>query len=79
MSRCMTRWLRWPGSCKRRSDTPTAATRARGANPNAVRMTGLLGWGGAYEAMQHCDLCLLLGTNFPLNDFYPKKPKEGSG
>ena len=34
-------------------------------------MTGLLGWGGAYEAMQHCDLCLLLGTNFPLNDFYP--------
>ncbi|HEY4607658.1 MAG TPA: thiamine pyrophosphate-dependent enzyme, partial [Ilumatobacteraceae bacterium] len=45
-------------------------------NPNAVGMTGLLGWGGAYEAMQHCDLCLLLGTNFPLNDFYPKKPKK---
>jgi len=42
-------------------------------NPNAVGMTGLLGWGGAYEAMHHCDLCLLLGTNFPLNDFYPKK------
>ena len=45
-------------------------------NPNAVGMTGLLGWGGAYEAMQHCDLCLLLGTNFPLSDFYPKKPKK---
>ena len=45
-------------------------------NPNAVGMTGLLGWGGAYDAMQHCDLCLLLGTNFPLNDFYPKKAKK---
>ena len=45
-------------------------------NPNAVGMTGLLGWGGAYEAMQRCDLCLLLGTNFPLNDFYPEKPKK---
>jgi pyruvate dehydrogenase (quinone) len=45
-------------------------------NPNAVGMTGLLGWGGAYEAMQHCDLCLLLGTNFPLPDFYPKKPRK---
>ena len=45
-------------------------------NPNAVGMTGLLGWGGAYEAMQHCDVCLLLGTNFPLNDFYPKRAKK---
>jgi pyruvate dehydrogenase (quinone) len=45
-------------------------------NPNAVGMTGLLGWGGAYEAMQHCDLCLLLGTNFPLPDFYPKRAKK---
>jgi pyruvate dehydrogenase (quinone) len=40
-------------------------------------MFGLLAsWGGAYEAMQHCDLCLLLGTNFPLPDFYPKRPKK---
>jgi pyruvate dehydrogenase (quinone) len=40
-------------------------------------MFGLLAsWGGAYEAMQHCDLCLLLGTNFPPPDFYPKKPKK---
>ncbi len=45
-------------------------------NPNAVGMTGLLGWGGAYEAMHECDLCLLLGTNFPLPDFYPKKAKK---
>ena len=45
-------------------------------NPNAVGMTGLLGWGGAYEAMHNCDLCLLLGTNFPLPDFYPKRAKK---
>jgi pyruvate dehydrogenase (quinone) len=40
-------------------------------NPNAVGMTGLLGWGGAYEAMHHGDLLLLLGTSFPFGDFYP--------
>jgi pyruvate dehydrogenase (quinone) len=40
-------------------------------NPNAVGMTGLLGWGGAYEAMHHCDLLLLLGTSFPFSEFYP--------
>jgi len=30
-------------------------------NPNAVGMTGLLGWGGAHQAMHNCDLCLQLG------------------
>jgi pyruvate dehydrogenase (quinone) len=45
-------------------------------NPNAVGMSGLLGWGGAYEAMHNCDVCLLLGTNFPFADFYPRKPKK---
>jgi pyruvate dehydrogenase (quinone) len=45
-------------------------------NPNAVGMSGLLGWGGAYEAMHDCDVCLLLGTNFPFADFYPRKPKK---
>ena len=45
-------------------------------NPNAVGMTGLLGFGGAYEAMHHCDLLLLLGTSFPFADFYPTKPKK---
>jgi len=45
-------------------------------NPNGVGMSGLLGWGGAYEAMHECDLCLLLGTNFPFDDFYPRKPKK---
>jgi pyruvate dehydrogenase (quinone) len=44
-------------------------------NPNGVGMTGLLGWGGAYEAMHDCDLLLLLGTSFPFTDFYPAHAK----
>jgi pyruvate dehydrogenase (quinone) len=40
-------------------------------NPNAVGMTGLLGWGGAYRALTECDLLLLLGTDFPYRDFLP--------
>ena len=38
-------------------------------NPNAVGMTGLLGWGGAYQALAECDLLLLLGTDFPYREF----------
>jgi pyruvate dehydrogenase (quinone) len=45
-------------------------------NPYAVGMIGLLGWGGAYKAMHECDLCLLLGTDFPFTDFLPEKPKK---
>src|SRR5205085_331214 len=45
-------------------------------NPYAVGMIGLLGWGGAYKAMHNCDLCLLLGTDFPFTDFLPDKPKK---
>ena len=40
-------------------------------NANAVGMTGLLGWGGAYRALAECDLLLLLGTDFPYRDFLP--------
>ena len=40
-------------------------------NPNAVGMTGLLGWGGAYRALAECDLLLLLGTDFPYRAFLP--------
>jgi len=40
-------------------------------NPNAVGMTGLLGYGGAYHAMQEADLLLLLGTDFPFSEFLP--------
>ncbi len=40
-------------------------------NPNAVGMTGLLGYGGAYGAIHEADLLLLLGTDFPFPDFLP--------
>jgi pyruvate dehydrogenase (quinone) len=38
-------------------------------NPNAAGMSGLLGWGGAHQALADCDLLLLLGTDFPYRDF----------
>jgi pyruvate dehydrogenase (quinone) len=40
-------------------------------NPNAVGMTGLLGYGGAYTAIHEADLVLLLGTDFPFSEFLP--------
>src|ERR1700689_1846852 len=40
-------------------------------NPNAVGMTGLLGYGGAYKAIHDADLVLLLGTDFPFTEFLP--------
>jgi pyruvate dehydrogenase (quinone) len=40
-------------------------------NPFDVGMSGLLGYGAAYEAMHECDLLLLLGTDFPYNAFLP--------
>lgn len=40
-------------------------------NPNAVGMTGLLGYGGAYKAMHEADLLLMLGTDFPFSEFLP--------
>lgn len=40
-------------------------------NPFAVGMTGLLGYGGAYEAIHDADLLLLLGTDFPYSEFLP--------
>ncbi len=44
-------------------------------NPNAVGMSGLLGWGAAYKAMHDCDVLLLLGTDFPYESFMPTAPK----
>ena len=44
-------------------------------NPSAVGMTGLLGWGAAYKAMNGCDVLLLLGTDFPYESFMPANPK----
>jgi pyruvate dehydrogenase (quinone) len=40
-------------------------------NPNAVGMTGLLGYGGAYSAIHEAELLLLLGTDFPFAEFLP--------
>jgi len=40
-------------------------------NPSGVGMTGLLGWGGATEALANCDLLLMLGTDFPYHAFLP--------
>jgi pyruvate dehydrogenase (quinone) len=40
-------------------------------NPYAVGMTGLLGYGGAYRAINEADLVLLLGTDFPFSEFLP--------
>ncbi|GAA3878569.1 pyruvate dehydrogenase [Streptomyces sedi] len=40
-------------------------------NPFDVGMSGLLGYGAAYEATHECDLLMLLGTDFPYNAFLP--------
>jgi pyruvate dehydrogenase (quinone) len=44
-------------------------------NPYDVGMSGLLGFGAAFQAMHECDLLLLLGTDFPYDKFMPTKPK----
>jgi pyruvate dehydrogenase (quinone) len=40
-------------------------------NPYATGMTGLLGYGGTYKAIQGADLLLLLATDFPFSEFLP--------
>jgi pyruvate dehydrogenase (quinone) len=40
-------------------------------NPYAVGMTGLLGYGGAYNAINKAELLLFLGTDFPFSEFLP--------
>jgi pyruvate dehydrogenase (quinone) len=45
------------------------------SNPYDVGMTGLIGFGMAYEAIHECDLLLLLGTDFPYDKFLPTKCK----
>jgi pyruvate dehydrogenase (quinone) len=41
-------------------------------NPYDVGMTGLLGFSSGYRAMEQCDALLMLGTDFPYRQFYPK-------
>jgi pyruvate dehydrogenase (quinone) len=41
-------------------------------NPFDVGMTGLLGFSSGYHAMMNCDTVLMLGTDFPYQQFYPE-------
>jgi pyruvate dehydrogenase (quinone) len=40
-------------------------------NPYDVGMTGLLGFSSGYRAMEHCDVLVMLGTDFPYRPFLP--------
>ena len=40
-------------------------------NPYDVGMTGLIGFGSGYRAMEHCDALVMLGTDFPYRQFLP--------
>ena len=44
-------------------------------NPYDVGMTGLLGFSSGYHAMMNCDALLMLGTDFPYQQFYPKNAR----
>lgn len=44
-------------------------------NPYDVGMTGLLGFASGYHAMMNCDTLLMLGTDFPYQQFYPKNAR----
>ena len=44
-------------------------------NPFDVGMTGLLGFASGYRAMESADVVLMLGTDFPYQQFYPHKAK----
>jgi len=41
-------------------------------NPYDVGMTGLLGFSSGYHAMLDCDVLLMIGTDFPYEQFFPK-------
>ncbi|WP_272914485.1 ubiquinone-dependent pyruvate dehydrogenase [Ornithinimicrobium cavernae] len=44
-------------------------------NPFDVGMTGLLGFASGYRAMMESDVLLMLGTDFPYQQFFPRKAK----
>jgi pyruvate dehydrogenase (quinone) len=44
-------------------------------NPYDVGMTGLLGFSSGYYAMMDSDVLLMLGTDFPYQQFYPEDAK----
>jgi pyruvate dehydrogenase (quinone) len=41
-------------------------------NPFDVGMTGLLGYSSGYHAMMSCEVLLMIGTDFPYQQFFPK-------
>src|SRR3989475_3608139 len=41
-------------------------------NPFDVGMTGLLGFSSGYHAMKDCDVLLMIGTDFPYQQFFPE-------
>lgn len=44
-------------------------------NPYDIGMTGLLGFTSGYYGIERCDLLLMLGTDFPYQQFYPSRAK----
>jgi pyruvate dehydrogenase (quinone) len=44
-------------------------------NPFDVGLTGLIGFSSGYHAMEDCDVLLMLGTDFPYPQFFPKHAK----
>ncbi len=44
-------------------------------NPFDVGMTGLLGFASGYRALEAADTVLLLGTDFPYRQFYPRRAR----
>jgi pyruvate dehydrogenase (quinone) len=44
-------------------------------NPFDVGLTGLIGFSSGYHAMEDCDVLLMLGTDFPYNQFFPRHAK----
>ncbi len=44
-------------------------------NPYDVGMTGLIGFASGYHAMEACDTLLMLGTDFPYRQFFPKNAR----
>ena len=45
-------------------------------NPYDVGMTGLLGFASGYRAMEDADVVLMLGTDFPYQQFFPAEAKH---
>jgi pyruvate dehydrogenase (quinone) len=44
-------------------------------NPYDVGMTGLIGFASGYHAMESCDVLMMLGTDFPYRQFFPKNAR----